>query len=207
MWTSSAARSFRAHVRARGPSRPSTEAAVTWISAPARDQLRDLADVRLHGGVSLRMCDHRSDRVRSEARDDHVKRKRPVPVGRLDQEVRRVATEREPAQLVDREALELFERDLAARKELEVDACTLERGGELSHADLHRVRGRRIVVADVRRRGDRRDPVGDGSACDLEGVFEMLGPVVEAREDVGVEVDQALEATARSSVLGTVWRR
>jgi hypothetical protein len=35
----------------------------------------------------------------------------------------------------------------------------------------------------------------------------MLGPVVEAGEDVGVEVDQALEATARSSVLGTVWRR
>src|SRR6185436_18441638 len=35
MWTSSASRSLRAHVRAREPSRPSTEAAVTWISAPA----------------------------------------------------------------------------------------------------------------------------------------------------------------------------
>ena len=79
--------------------------------------------------------------------------------------------------------------------------------GELSHAAFHRVRGRRIVLADVRRRGDRRDPVGNGSARDLERVFEMARPVVEAREDVGVEVDQALEATARSSVLGTVCRR
>jgi hypothetical protein len=35
----------------------------------------------------------------------------------------------------------------------------------------------------------------------------MARPVVEAREDVGVEVDQALEAMARSSVLGTVCRR
>jgi len=59
----------------------------------------------------------------------------------------------------------------------------------------------------MRRRGNRRDPVGNGSACDLERVFEIARPVVEAREDVGVEVDQALEATARSSVLGTVCRR
>ena len=101
----------------------------------------------------------------------------------------------------------MFERDLAAGKELEVDACTLQRRRELSHAALHRVRGRWKVLADVWRRGDRRDPIGNGSARDLEGVFEMARPVVEAREDVGVEVDQALEAMARRSVLGTVCRR
>jgi hypothetical protein len=59
----------------------------------------------------------------------------------------------------------------------------------------------------VRRRGNRRDPVGNSSTCDLERVVEMARPIVEARENVGVEVDQALEATARSSVLGTVCRR
>ena len=83
-----------------------------------------------------------------------------------------------------REAVELLERHLPSGQELELDALTLERGAKLSHADLHRVGGRRIVLPDVRRRRDRRDPVREGRAGDLERVVESAGPVVEAREDV-----------------------
>ena len=54
----------------------------------------------------------------------------------------------------------------------------LERIAELSHAALHRIGRCRVVLADVRRRGNGGDSVHHGSAGDLQRVGEIGGPVV-----------------------------
>src|SRR6266566_1909453 len=110
------------------------------------------------------MRDHGGYPERAQPEDDLAERERPIRIRRLDQEVLRIAAEPEAAQLVVREAVELFERDLAAWQELEVDTLALERRAELSHAALHRIGRRRVVLSDVRGRCDGRDPVGHSCA-------------------------------------------
>lgn len=57
---------------------------------------------------------------------------------------------------------------------------------------LHLLSGRRVVVAHVRRRGDRRDALCNGGPSDRQRVFERLRPIIQTRENVRVEVDDPL---------------
>ena len=154
------------------------------------------------------MCDHRGHAERAKSGDDLAEGQRPLPIRRLDQEILRIAPEPEAAQLVVREAVELFERDLTPGQELELDALPLQRGPQLPDAALHRIGRRRVVLANVRSRRNGDDPVGDGCARNLQRVVEIGGPVVEPREDVRVEIDQATEASldcAQASLFARVY--
>ena len=96
-------------------------------------------------------------------------------------------------------------RDLAARLKLELDAIALEPGAKLSHSALHRISRRRVVLADVPRRGNGGDPICHGGACDLQRAGEVGGPVVEPRQDARVEIDHVI--SARNSAHETVCLR
>src|SRR5439155_7892921 len=164
-----------------------------------------LREVGLDGGVAFRVRDHGGHAERANPGNDLAERERPIPIRRLDQEVLRVAREPEPAQLVARKAVELLERYFAAWQELELDALALERRAQLPDTPLHRVGRRRKVLTNVRGRGNGDDPVGNGCARDLERVFEIARPIVEAGEDVRVQIDHVIRA--RISARGTVCLR
>ncbi len=119
---------------------------------------------------------------------------RPAVERRLDEQHLRIAAEPEPAKLLDR-PVELGEVDLAAGTKLDQIAGD---GANLGERRLHLVGRRRVVVADVRRRREQRDPVGGGLLADRERLVEIGRPVVEAGQDVAVEVDQSA-ANARYS--------
>ncbi len=116
-------------------------------------------------------------------------RERPAVVGRLDEEIPRIPTEPEPAQLIHVQLAEPLDRDLAARPHLERNVRALELGLELRDALFHRGGSRRVVVAHVRGTRDRRDPVGDCGARDVEALVERASAVVQTRQDVRMQVD------------------
>ena len=68
--------------------------------------------------------------------------------------------------------------------------ASTQRGAQLGDRALHADGLGRVVVTDVRGRGNSPDPVGDRRPCHVERVLERPRPVVEAREDVRVQVDQ-----------------
>ncbi len=88
-----------------------------------------------------------------------------------------------------RKSRQPLDRDLSPGPHVERDPRPLELGPQLGDAVLHDAGsvGQSSRTCGVR--GDRRDPVGDRGAGDLEALLERPGTVVDAREDVGVQVD------------------
>ncbi len=140
-------------------------------------------------GASLRMGDHGRDALGDESADVVRQPQRPAVVRELEQNVRRIASEAEAANVVERQAVEELEADLPACEHLELDARPRELVAQGSDGRLHLRDGRRIVVAHVRRRRDGCDAVGDARPGHVEAVLERAGTVVEVWEDVRVEVD------------------
>ena len=120
---------------------------------------------------------------------------RPAEVRRLDQQVGRVAGEREAEQLVVR-PVELCEIELAARHEPE---RVTDRGLHGGQRGLHLVGRRRVVVAHVRRRREHGDAVGERVPADRKRFVEILSPIVEARKNMTVKVDQSCANASSSS--------
>ena len=60
-----------------------------------------------------------------------------------------------------------------------------------------------VVVPDVRRRSHGRDPVRGRLTGHPECVLEILCPVIEARQDVTVQIDQP-ENAGEAAILTTV---
>jgi ATP-binding cassette subfamily B protein len=96
-----------------------------------------------------------------------------------------------------REPVEPRPRDLAAGKHLEREPPGRERLAEQRERRLHRLRRRREVVADVRRAGEHRHPVGERRVRQLERVLQAAAPVVEPGQHVTVEVDHGRRAVVR----------
>jgi hypothetical protein len=53
-----------------------------------------------------------------------------------------------------------------------------------------------VVVADVRRRADRRDSVLLGLGCHGEGVLEITRAIVDSGEDVAMKIDHGRDLMA-----------
>ena len=123
------------------------------------------------------------------------KRERPAVVGRLDEQVARVAAEAEPPELLERQPREPLDCDLAAAPHLELDSGPVQLVAQLLDAVLHHPCIGRPVVADVRRAGDHGDAVGNGRAGDLEAVLQRAGSVVDAAENVRVKIDHPARTT------------
>jgi len=79
--------------------------------------------------------------------------------------------------------------DDPAGADVERDHVAAQRLANLLDGAFHRRRVGRVVVTNVRRRRDNTDPVCDGRPSDLQAAGQRLRAVVDAREDVRVEVD------------------
>jgi hypothetical protein len=155
------------------------------------DQRPEALGGGLNVGVPLGVGEDGRDAQRLQMEDPLRKLERPAVVGELEEHVVGVAAEPEPAKLRLGQKLEPVDRHLAALAQVERDPLLDERPPEITDERLHRLRLGRIVVADMRRRRENLDTVLDGRASDVEAVLERPRAVVDAREDVRVEVDHA----------------
>ena len=156
------------------------------------DGLREPARVGLHLAVPLRMGEERREAAQPEPVDGLLECGGPARVRELEQQVALGARERETAQVVVVEGAEPAQVDLAAVQDLDGDPLLHEVLPQPEHAALHLLRPRRVVGANVRRRGDRRHAVRGRPARQLTCVLDGPRAVVEAGKDVGVEVDHGL---------------
>jgi hypothetical protein len=103
---------------------------------------------------------------------------------------------READELLVRQALELLQIYFASVKDRKRDPLLGEVSAELRHASLHLFGGRRIIGTNVRSRGNRVDAIPRCSAGKLAAFLDAPGSVVEAGEDVRMEVDHRANDTA-----------
>ena len=188
--------SVSAAARARRPPRPSRDAAVSWMRAPSRATRPTRSEVDLCLGVAFRVGEHRRDPVRQEPAEDPLEPERPAEIGHLDEHVGRVAAQAEAPKLVGREPVHPLQRELAARQDLDRDPLVRDGGPDGGERLLHLVDRGRIVVPYVRRAGDRPHAAGGGRPGELDAVGERLRPVVEARKNVGMQVDHGASRLA-----------
>ena len=80
--------------------------------------------------------------------------------------------------------------DLPAGRDAQLDAGGVERLLELLAPRGQLIEAHVVVAAYVRRGTDDRDAVAGGHACHRKAVIEVQRAVVNAGEDVGVQVDQ-----------------
>ena len=99
-----------------------------------------------------------------------------------------------------------LERDLGARAQLERDPRAPERARAPPRRVAPSARAGRVVVAHVRRRREHSDAVRDRRPRDLEAVVQRRGAVVQAGQDVRVQVDhrQATIGASRWWVMRTM---
>ena len=169
-------------------------------SSLARDQT-DPLEVGLRLGVAFRVGEHGRDPVRQEPAEDPLEPERPAEIGHLDEHVGRVAAEAEAPKLVGREPVHPLQRELAARQDLDRDPLVRDRGPDGGERLLHLGDRGRIVLPYVRRAGDRPHAAGGGRPSELDAVGERLRPVVEARKNVGMQVDHGASRLASAPVV------
>jgi hypothetical protein len=90
-----------------------------------------------------------------------------------------------PSQSVERRA-----RDLPAAQHRNADAGSAERSSECTDAVRQFGDADVVVVTDVGRRAHCRDAVRERLPGHAERVVEIARPVIEARQDVAVQIDQ-----------------
>ena len=98
--------------------------------------------------------------------------------------------EREADEVVRTKIRQAVEGDLRAVEDVDRDTGGDEVAPKRGDAALDCIGRRRPVPPYMRRRGDRRNPLGGGPASDLAAVFDRAGAVVDPGKDVGMEVDQ-----------------
>ena len=162
----------------------------------ARDERHEQLGPLLHLRVALRVREHRNDPERAQPVEPLRQLEWPAAVGRLDQQVvagcrrARIAATRPPGGRARRSRAPRRRR--AAR-------CHPPRPAARERV-LHLLGRRRVVVAHVRSAGEHLDAVRRRCAADLDCLLDVLRPVVEARQHVAVEVDQARETRGRARV-------
>jgi hypothetical protein len=178
----------------RGAARPTAEPAVERGGGELHDHTA--VDERakplrlvLHVGVPLRVCEHDAEPAQLEIEHEVGELERPPEVRELEQEERRIAAEAEAPQLVVVELGRVAEIELAAGEHLHGDRRLAGGAAELGVPQLHLARGRGIVLADVRRRGEARGAVLVRCAQQLEALAHRAHAVVDGRKNVRMQVD------------------
>ena len=131
MCASSSSRRLRRIPPAAGPSRPSTEAAVSWITAPERTSGPTGLRARLDGEAALGVGDHRHHAL-GPAAEGIRRRARPASRRTGTRGAARVGCRRGRTARGPRPSRgESAERELAAREDLEMDVALGDRGSDL----------------------------------------------------------------------------
>ena len=151
--------------------------------------------VVLERAAALRVGEQDPEAADAELEEQVLEALRQLAVGRLHQQVMAALAERDRAQVLVARVLRPQEIDLAARDELDLQPLPRRRGRELGGALAELGRDDvRMVGAHVRRRGQRDRPLLRRRRERLERARDVRRPVVDAREDVGVEIDHARRA-------------
>jgi hypothetical protein len=175
--------------RSRAPRRPRSEASVDGSrrqlhQCPAGDQRLEQVGLLLHVRVPLGMREHHVEALDAEAKEPLAEVERPTEVRRLHEQPRR-ASQPEPRELLLR-TVELRQIELAARDDSHGRARCVEGGERVLH-----LAGRgRVVVANVRRRREHLDTVGSRRCAQRERLVDRPDAVVDAGQDMRVEIDQ-----------------
>ena len=172
------------------PKPPAIEPAVICTSAPALDEPLEARRVALEGGAALRVGEQHAVAAGVEVEHHRLEVADHGRERALDEQVG-TAAERQRAQRVVVEVDQAPDRDLPARQHLERDLRRGERRAQLDDArgDQGRVDAR--VVVDVGGGEDRPRARRDGRPGELERALHRRRTVVDARQDVGVQVDHA----------------
>ena len=85
---------------------------------------------------------------------------------------------------------QLCHRDLSSPDDFEVDSGFAQRLANRAETLIEEIEGEQVVVSNVGGRYHRVDPRGLGGASELQRRLHRGGPVVEAGQDVAVQVDQ-----------------
>ena len=151
-------------------------------------EARQPIGVTLEDRAPLGMREHHLEAAILHVREDPLEVDVRGPVGALEQQV----VPRAKAEPPERRVVELHglgERDLRACNDGDLDLRAREGVVEARHAGLDVVGPDVVVVPDVGRRDHHLDPGIRGRARHRHAEVEVDGAVVEAREDVAVEVD------------------
>lgn len=154
----------------------------------APDERLEPAHVAVEDGRALRVGEQDAEPGRLRVEDDPLEERRRGRVRALDEQ-RRARPQGEPAQLLLAQRAQLRDADLRARRDHHRDARGRQRVVDLAHPrrDLGGARHERAV--HVRGRDDERDPILRGRPRHRDAVLDARGAVVDAREDVTVQVD------------------
>lgn len=172
----------------------------------ALNERREAVGLAQEGGRALRMGEDGSKAAHLQVEQRSLEQRGRVSVGALDQEVATAAE----AQLLERCVIQLHRlrhRHLPSPQDLHFDLRITERRSQLAEAFGDQLDGKWMVVSDVGR-GDYGEDSGClGGASQAKGSLDRRGPVVEARQDVAVEIDQGrLHDTATGTTSGTAVR-
>jgi hypothetical protein len=150
--------------------------------------------VEILAEMSLRVSDEDIEPTSLKLLDGLLERVIKRPGGRLEQDPPAGSAEAEGGQLIIAELVDDAHGDLAAGK----DSCRATAGAqgsvELGSPGWELIGVDGVIGANMRRRTHGRDPVGLGLAGHRHRVVEITSAVVEAGEDVAVEVDHRLSA-------------
>ncbi len=159
------------------------------------DELAQAFRPLLYVRIPLGMREHDAEAAHAQAEHEIRQPDRPADVRELEQQQVRIAAESEAAQRCVVERLGVREVELSAGKQLDGDAARARGLAHPSDGELHLLRGRRVVVTDVRRRRDPRDAVLLRGAEDVEAAVDRRRPVVDPGQDVRVEIDHGAAVT------------
>ena len=134
------------------------------------------------------MGEHRAEAAEVEIEEDLLEERRGAGVRRLDEQVGARA-EAKRAQRVRLERGQAGEGDLAAGHHRERHVAAGEGQVQLAHPAAHVERIEVVLERDVRSRDHHGDSIGRGGPGHSDGGIHVRGPVIDAGEDVGVEID------------------
>ena len=143
----------------------------------------------------------RDDGAEPEVEQPEDRRLKPIVERsgcRLEKDPSPTGAERHRMQVRARQTVERSGGDLTPGQDRQPDAGGAQRSVQLFHPGSQLGDPDVVVVTDVRRRADGRDAIGERLPGHPERVIEIARPVVEAREDVTVQVDQVTSGSCLS---------
>ena len=149
-----------------------------------RDERRKSSGSELHFGITLRVREHGREAAAPERPDLGLERKWPAEIRKLDEQIARVASEAETAQLAIAQSQQARDRDLRSAEHAQTDALHTQDSIELEDQTLHGLDRSRVIVAHVRGCRHDRDTVASRGQRDLHALLERSSAIVEPGEDV-----------------------
>ena len=158
---------------------------------PALDERAQPPGLSLYLCVALGMREDRSEPAERQIEQRLFEIERPTAVRKLHEEVPAVLGNRESPKIVLAERAHRLEVDLASMQDVDRNPLFGKVASERCNLGFHPIGCRRIVVTDMRGRGNRRDAFARRLARKLATVLDGSGAVVYAGEHMRVEVDHS----------------